>query len=109
MVLTKDFPASNRTTLKILGMLMPTAATAYVAIITLPSASAILSYSVFLSLPLVEPHTNTESGISSNKAWPAAILSTSTRVLPASLNLLIILATSFTLASFSSKYFNSLW
>ena len=82
MTLTNDLPGSMRTRLKILGILMPTAATPYVAIITLFWLVDISSYCSFLSVFFVDPETNTASFIFFSSISPADILSTSISVFP---------------------------
>ena len=64
------------------GMLSPTAATPYVAIITSFVPSRIVSYVSFLSFTLTAPLTKVLFGMSFCSSSPADILSTSIRVLP---------------------------
>ena len=82
MTLTKLWPASMRTRLNILTILIPVDATEYVAITTFPSISCTDLYSAFLSSELIAPETNTESGIICSSNFPVSILSTNTKVLP---------------------------
>ena len=72
-----------RTRLKILGILMPTLAIPYVAIIILFVAVDTSSYCSFLSGFLVAPDIKTYPGSFFSSISPAEILSTSTSVLPA--------------------------
>ena len=82
ITLTKLLPGSISTKLNILGILIPTAATPYVAMITFPSDVLISSYSSFLSASFISPATKTASGICSIIFLPVSILFTNTNVLP---------------------------
>ena len=107
ITLTKLFPGSIRTRLKILGILMPTAATPYVAIIILFWLVDTSSYCSFLSVFYVDPDTNTASLIFFSRISPADILSTSISVFPDVAMSCIVFATHVILVGSVVNHFNS--
>ena len=75
-------PGSSNTKLNILGILIPTAATPYVATITLLSMSDTSAYSDCLSATFISPLMNAQSGFLSLNISPVLILSINTSVFP---------------------------
>ena len=95
------------TRLKILGILRPTAATPYVAIITSLVPSLIVSYVSLRSFTLTLPLMKVLSGISSANSSPAEILSTSINVLPDCFTVFNSLPMYSILSLLVTRYFNS--